>query len=219
MIISIDGPAGSGKSTVASLLSKKIGFIHFNSGSLYRAITAHLISNDIDVNTLDNSSILENISLEVKFDNTVQHTYVNGVDYTNDLRKPNVSTLTPVVSVNKKVRALVDKTQREIAKNNNLVIDGRDIGSYVFPSAKIKFYLDCDIKERAKRRQKELNNKYSLKDIEKMLFERDEYDKNKKVAPLIIPKNAFIIDSTNLTIEQVVNKMFTHVKQFKLAHN
>lgn len=219
MIISIDGPAGSGKSTVASLLSKKIGFIHFNSGSLYRGITAHLISNNIDVNSLNNSSILENLSLEVKFDNAIQHTYVNGVDYTNDLRKPNVSTLTPVVSVNKKVRSLVDKTQREIAKNNNLVIDGRDIGSYVFPSAEIKFYLDCDIKERAKRRQKELNNKYSLKDIEKMLFERDEYDKNKKVAPLIIPKNAFIIDSTNLTIEQVVNKMFTHVKQFKLAHN
>lgn len=214
MIISIDGPAGSGKSTVASKLSKKIGFIHFNSGSLFRAITAHLISKNIDINNLNNSSILENLSLEVVFNDDVQHIYVNGIDYINVLREPNVSSLTPLVSVNNKVRTLVDKAQIEFAKNHNLVIDGRDIGSYVFPNAEIKFYLDCDIKERAKRRQKDLNNKYSLKDIEKMLLERDEYDKNKKIAPLVIPKDAIIIDSTNLTIEQVVNKMLSYIKLY-----
>lgn len=212
MIITIDGPAGSGKSTVASILAKKLGFIHFNSGSLYRGITAHLLANNIDVDNIDNIPILENLSLDVEFINGVQHVFVNKIDYTNNLRASNVSTLTPIVSVNKKVRALVDKTQREIAKNNNLVIDGRDIGSYVFPNAEIKFYLDCNIKVRAKRRQKELgNDKYSLKEIEKMLFERDEYDKNKKVAPLVVPKNAIVIDSSNLTVDEVVNKMLSHI--------
>ena len=213
MIISIDGPAGSGKSTVASILAKKLGFIHFNSGSLYRAITAYLIANNVDVKNLSNSSLLKDLKLEVKFLFDEQHVFVNDIDYTNDLRNTTVSTLTPIVSIQPKVRSIADNAQRKIAKTNNLVIDGRDIGSYVFPNAEIKFYLDGDITERARRRKKELKNEsLTLKEIEKMLHERDTFDKNKKIAPLVIPNGAIIIDSTNLNIDEVVDEMLKHIK-------
>ena len=213
MIISIDGPAGSGKSTVASILAKKLGFIHFNSGSLYRAITAYLIANNVDVKNLSNSSLLKDLKLEVKFLFDEKHVFVNDIDYTNDLRNTTVSTLTPIVSIQPKVRSIADNAQRKIAKTNNLVIDGRDIGSYVFPNAEIKFYLDCDITERARRRKKELKNEsLTLKEIEKMLLERDTFDKNKKIAPLVIPNGAIIIDSTNLNIDEVVDEMLKHIK-------
>ena len=213
MIISIDGPAGSGKSTVASILAKKLGFIHFNSGSLYRAITAYLIANNVDVKNLSNSSLLKDLKLEVKFLFDEQHVFVNDIDYTNDLRNTTVSTLTPIVSIQPKVRSIVDNAQRKIAELYNLVVDGRDIGSYVFPNAETKFYLDCDIAERARRRKKELKNEsLTLKEIEKMLHERDTFDKNKKIAPLVIPNGAIIIDSTNLNIDQVVDEMLKHIK-------
>lgn len=213
MIISIDGPAGSGKSTVASILAKKLGFIHFNSGSLYRAITAYLIANNVDVKNLSNSSLIKDLKLEVKFLFDEQHVFVNDIDYTNDLRNTTVSTLTPIVSIQPKVRSIVDNAQRKIAELYNLVVDGRDIGSYVFPNAEIKFYLDSDITERARRRKKELKNEsLTLKEIEKMLLERDTFDKNKKIAPLVIPNGAIIIDSTNLSIDEVVDEMLKHIK-------
>lgn len=211
MIISIDGPAGSGKSTVADILSEKLGFVHFNSGALYRGITAYILDNNLEVDSID----LNNIKLETKFINNIQHVYVNGTDYTSKLRDNEISIATPKISSIKHIRQIVDNCQKSFASKNNVVIDGRDIGSFVFPNADIKFYLDCSITERAKRRFKEeiiKNPNITLQEIETQIAERDEFDKNKKIAPLVVPKNAIIIDSSHLTIDEVVDLLFKHVK-------
>ena len=214
MIISIDGPAGSGKSTIAKILSKKLGFVHFNSGSLYRGITAFVVDKNIDVESFENYDF-STIKLEAKFIDNIQHVFVNGVDYTARLRDNEISILSPKVSVIKQVRSTVDACQKDFASKNNVIIDGRDIGSFVFPNADIKFYLDCSIKERAKRRFKEeiiKNPNITISEIEQQIAERDEFDKNKKIAPLVVPKNAIIIDSSLLSIEQVVDKMLENIK-------
>jgi cytidylate kinase len=211
MIISIDGPAGSGKSTVANLLANKLNFIHFNSGSLYRGITAYILKNNIDITKLDSSKF----DLKTKFTNNTQHVFINNEDMTNDLRNNEVSISTPQISIIPKVRETVDRCQKEFCSSNNVVIDGRDIGSFVFPDAEYKFYLDCAVSERAKRRFNEeikKNPDITLKEIEAQLIKRDEIDKAKKIAPLCIPKGAIIIDSTQLDIDQVVDKMLTFIK-------
>ena len=213
MIISIDGPAGSGKSTIAELVSRKLNFIHFHAGSLYRGITAYLIDQFSEFSNL-NVLILPKIKLKTEFIDGVQRVFVNEKDYTDKLRDNAVSINSPLISSFPKTRKIVDDCQREFAKSHNLVIDGRDIGSFVFPNAEYKFYLDCDIKERAKRRfneEKQKNINITLKEIENQLALRDKIDKEKKLAPLVVPENAIVIDSTNLTIDEVVNIILSHV--------
>ncbi len=216
MIITIDGPAGSGKSTVAQLVAEKLGYKHLNSGSLYRAITAYFIENDIyDTNNSKFNKKIDNLSIKIEFINNVQHVFVNNVDYTSKLRDLKVSELSPYFSVNKKIRTIVDNCQKIFASKNNIVIDGRDIGSFVFPNADYKFYLDCSIDERARRRLIELKDKNKsvlFENIKKMISARDEFDKNKKEAPLIVPKNSIIIDSTNLNVNEVVNNMLNYLQ-------
>lgn len=214
MIITIDGPAGSGKSSVAEQLSKRLNFLHFNSGSLYRAVTAFLLENKFDIDSMDSSSPLPNISFQVKYENGVQRVFVNQKEYTHKLRDNTISVLTPKVSSNKNIRKAVDDFQKKFTSKHDYVIDGRDIGSFVFPNADYKFYLDCDIDERTKRRLSEeriKNPNITFDEIKKQIIKRDEFDKNKKIAPLIVPKNAIIIDSTALSIDQVVNKMLQYI--------
>lgn len=214
MIISIDGPAGSGKSTIATILAENLGFIHFNSGSLYRGITAYLLEQDFDFSTIQENFPIFNLNLELTFENKIQNVYVNGKNYTKQLRDNIVSTHTPLISVNKSLRSIIDNCQRKFCYSHNIVIEGRDIGSFVFPDAEIKFYLDCAVKERAKRRfleEKSKNNNITIEEIEQQIIERDNFDKNRPLAPLVIPKNAIMIDSSNQTINQVVSEMLSYI--------
>lgn len=214
MIISIDGPAGSGKSTVAKIISKNLNFIHLNSGSLYRGIVAYLLSINFNIKSLTLNSEVPDFKLKTKFIDNVQHVYVNDIDFTPLLRNNEVSTLCPYVANNLIIRKRIDNCQRAFAKNNNIVVEGRDIGSYVFPNADYKFYLDCDVKERAKRRyleEKEKGNNITLKEILNQTIIRDNQDKAKEIAPLVIPENAIIVDSTGLSIDQVCNKILSFI--------
>ena len=215
MIISIDGPAGSGKSTVAEILAQKLGFVHFNSGSLYRGIASYLHSINFDFSQITVDFPIFQLTLEVKFINNEQNVFVNGKNQTEFLRDNTISTLAPFVSTNESIRQIVDNCQRAFCSKNNSIIDGRDIGSHVFPNAEYKFYLDCSVQERARRRFLEVKEKdktITIKDIEKQLEERDLIDKNKRIAPLIVPKNAIIIDSSTLSIEEVTNLMRSQIK-------
>ena len=217
MIITIDGPAGSGKSTVADILADRLGFIHFNSGSLYRGITAYLYEQNFDIKKMTTLSPIPKLEIKIEMINDVQHVFVNNKDYTPILRENQISILVAFIAGNKNCRDKVDKCQKEFCSNHNVVIEGRDIGSFVFPNAEIKFYLDCAIEERARRRfeeEKAKNNNVTLKEIEQQIAERDILDKNREIAPLVVPKNAIIVDSTNLNIHQVVETMLEHIRAF-----
>ncbi len=214
MIISIDGPAGSGKSTVAKLVATKLNFIHFNSGLLYRAITAYLLDNNVNIETFE-SFDFANIDLQVNMQNGAQHVYVNNTDYTPKLRTTQVNNLVATVSLNSKVQMICQDCLKQFCNSNNVVIEGRGIGSFVLPKAEHKFYLDCSIKERAKRRfleEKAKNPEITIEKVEKLLEKRDFLDKTREIAPLIIPENAIVIDSTVLTIDQVVSKIIKNIK-------
>ncbi len=216
MIITIDGPAGSGKSTVAEAISKKLGFIHFNSGTLYRAVCCYLLDVGFDVENIKFDTKIKKFNISVNYNGNRQIVLVNNKDYSAHLRDNNISALSASVSVNKIVRDTIDNCQRKFSKTHNMVVDGRDIGSHVFPNADFKFYLDCSIKERARRRFKEeksKGNKITLKEIEKQISSRDEIDKNKTYAPLVVPKNAEIIDCTKLSVDETVNLMLSKIKR------
>ena len=218
MIITIDGPAGSGKSTVADIIAEQLGFIHFNSGALYRGITAFLYENKFDIENMSTFSPIPNFEINVKMIDGNQHVVVNNKDYTPVLRNNEISTLVAFIGGNKNCRNKVDDCQKEFCSNHNVVMEGRDLGSFVFPNAEVKFYLDCSIEERARRRfleEQEKHTNVTFEEIKEQIFERDELDKNREIAPLVVPKDAIIVDSTHLSIEEVVNEMKTYIENKK----
>ena len=209
MIITIDGPAGSGKSTIASIVAEKLGFTHFNSGSVFRAITAFLLENN------SNLELLKTAKIVVKLKNNVQHVSVNNKDYTPILRNNEISVNVAKFSSTDIVQSKAQECMKEFCNKHNVVVDGRGLGNSVFPNAEFKFYLDSSLKERAKRRFNEevlKNSNITLTEIENQIKERDELDKNRKIAPLIVPKDAIVIDSTLLSIDKVAVELLKHIK-------
>lgn len=210
MIIAIDGPAGSGKSTTARLLAKKLDFIYLDTGAMYRAVTLFFLDNKIDLTNSDEvSSALNKINLKIEnrsssFNVFVQNANVNNL-IRDELINKNVSNVSEIYSVRKKMVEI----QREFSSNKDIVIEGRDIGSHVFPNADYKFYIEADINVRASRRMKDLSNENkSLDDMCKLLLERDKIDSNRNISPLIKPKDAYVVDTTSLSIEEQVIKLF-----------
>ena len=211
MIIAIDGPAGSGKSTTARLLAKKLNFIYLDSGAMYRAVTLFFLRNNIDLkNHHDILSALDEINLKIdyksnNFDVYVQNKKVN--DFIRDEKiNINVSKISEISEIRKKMVEL----QRDFSINKNIVIEGRDIGSHVFPNAEFKFYVDANIKVRAARRMKDTSNnaKISLNEMCEQILKRDKIDSNRDISPLIKPKDAIVVDTTFLSIEEQVIKLF-----------
>ena len=210
MIIAIDGPAGSGKSTTARLLAKKLDFIYLDTGAMYRAVTLFFLDNKIDLtNSDDVSSALNKMNLKIEnrsssFNVFVQNANVNNL-IRDELINKNVSNVSEIYSVRKKMVEI----QREFSSNKDIVIEGRDIGSHVFPNADYKFYIEADINVRASRRMKDLSNaNKSLDDMCKLLLERDKIDSNRNISPLLKPKDAYVVDTTSLSIEEQVIKLF-----------
>ena len=210
MIIAIDGPAGSGKSTTARLLAKKLDFIYLDTGAMYRAVTLFFLDNKIDLTNPDEvSSALNKINLKIENRSSSFNVFVQNVNVNNLIRdeliNKNVSNVSEIYSVRKKMVEI----QREFSSNKDIVIEGRDIGSHVFPNADYKFFIEADIKVRASRRLKDLSNaNKSIDDMCKLLLERDKIDSNRNISPLIKPKDAYVVDTTSLSIEEQVTKLF-----------
>lgn len=207
-IITIDGPSGAGKSTVAKLIADKLGFKYLDTGAMYRAVTLYMIENQVDIK--NEEEVINALNkLNIGFDSNYR-IYLDSQDITEDIRKEKVVKFVSEVSAISSVRRKMVDLQRDIAKEGNYILDGRDAGSVVFPNADYKFYLEASLEERAKRRYKEELSKevdISFEAVKESIKKRDKYDSNRKDSPLVVPENAIIIDTTNMTIDEVAEEI------------
>lgn len=208
MIIAIDGPAGSGKSTVAKMISQKYRINYMDTGAMYRAFALALINMGIDISDHDAvRAVLEDINVTVGYCSDGQHVYVDGRDVTGSIRTPEVSKGASDVAVIPEVRIKLVKTQRETAEMYDIVMDGRDIGSYVLPDAPLKIYLTASSDVRAQRRQKQLAQAGISKDFETLrqeITDRDKTDSTREFAPLMKAEDAVLIDTSDMDIQEVI---------------
>ncbi|MCX5700251.1 MAG: (d)CMP kinase [Candidatus Omnitrophica bacterium] len=212
MIIAIDGPAGAGKSTVAKLLAKQLGFLYIDTGAMYRALTLKALNKGISVS--DTQAIIKlaansTINLINNRDGTIKVT-LDGIDVTQDIRQLRITQFVSDIAKIKEVRQIMVELQRKLGSQGNTVLDGLDIGTVVFPNADKKFYIDADFKERVLRRHKEslgLGQNTTFESVSKDLSNRDTIDSNRSVAPLKKADDAIYVDTTNLSIEEVIDKL------------
>lgn len=206
-IITIDGPASSGKSTVASIVAKKLNIAHINSGEAYRAIAYYMLNNGIspsDITTVNNA--LKSNSFKMVYNNGKQSLLINGEDVTMYLHSNQINAVVSQYGRNPEVIYAASDMARELSKNMSVVMEGRNLGSFCFPDADYKFFVDCEVETRAKRRYKEMIDKgfdVDYNTIYNQVLERDELDKTREIAPLVVPENSVLIDSTNQTPDQV----------------
>ena len=207
--IAIDGPAGAGKSTIAKLIAKKKGYIYLDTGAMYRAIAVWCIKAGVDVNDEKAvSQILETVEMDIVYIDDVQHILVCGEDVTSKLRENNISKAASDVSKHPCVRVKMVELQRSFAKKHDVVLDGRDIGTYVLPDTPYKFFLTATPEERARRRKLDLEKTGQSADFNVILEEikqRDYNDSHREFAPLKQADDAVFIDSSDMTIDQVAD--------------
>ena len=214
MIIAIDGPAGSGKSTIAKLVALELGFEYLDTGAMYRMVTLRLVNKKI---SLEDIRSIEKELKNMKIDILNNRFFLNNVDVTDEIRTPIVSENVSKVAKIKEIRYKMVELQREISKSKNTILDGRDIGTVVFPNAEIKIYLIADEVERAKRRYSELknNSEISFEDVLKNIVERDRIDSTRVESPLKKAEDAIEIDTTGNTIEEVKEKILQEIEEYR----
>lgn len=216
-VIAIDGPAGSGKGTIAGFLAKDLGFLNVDTGAMYRSVTLEVLNQGIDLN--DTEKIIEiakSIKIELKDINGTLHTYLNGKDVSEEIREPRVNSAVSPVSAIPEVRRIMVEHQRALANNNNIVMEGRDIGSVVFPNADIKLYLEASAEERAKRRYEqnlEKGMEVPYEEVLESIKNRDRIDSTREDSPLTVPEDAIIVDTTGWKAEDA------HVNVCKLVRD
>ena len=215
--IAIDGPAGSGKSTVAKKIAKELNLLYIDTGAMYRTLGLYCLENGIDFNEQQKiASALENMNMSIELLQGIQNIYLNGENVTEKIRTQQVGKAASDVAVILAVRQKLVQIQRDLAKGHNVIMDGRDIGTNVLPDASVKIYLNASIEERTKRRCNELEalgKQYDKEQIKKEIIQRDENDKNRKYNPLRKAEDAFEIDSSCMNIEQVTETILNIVKQ------
>lgn len=214
-IIAIDGPAASGKSTLAKYLADKLGYLYVDTGAMYRAITYFVLQKNI---VDDEKAVIDaarNINLSLKYKDGTTSVFINGNDVTDFIRSPEVNAKVSDVSKIKDVRIELVKLQQKFGEDNNLIVEGRDTTTVVFPNADLKIFLTADVKERAMRRYLEFKEKgveTSVEEVEKSIKNRDKIDSGRKVSPLTKAEDAIEIDTTNLTIQQEIDRIIERVE-------
>ena len=217
--IAIDGPSASGKGVISDKLSETLGILHLNSGALYRAVAYFAISNNLSFDDLDNIyKNLQNHSIDIDYKNGKQLTLLDGLDTTPHLYTSEVSLGAARVSKHSGIRSFVLDAQLKTANTHSLVLEGRDIASVVLPNAKYKFYLDANLEVRSERRLRDClarGENVTYDDVKNMLKERDEADFTRTVSPLVRVPGAIYIDSSYMTIDEVVNKILSYIEEYK----
>lgn len=211
LVIAVDGPAGAGKSTIAKLIAEKLNINYIDTGAMYRAITYKCLQNNIGIN---NEEEVIKIAKDCEIDFKDNNIYLNGEILKDEIRTMEVSNNVSNVAKIKEVRYLMVDVQRNIGKVSSVILDGRDIGSYVFPNADYKFFLVATPEERGKRRYKELVNKgydVNLEEIISDIIKRDEIDSNREFAPLVKADDAIEIDTTGKSINEVVQSVLSKI--------
>lgn len=216
-IVAIDGTAGTGKGTISKLIAQELGLINIDTGITYRCVTLAVLENNIDIEQEDEIiKIANSINIEVEYDGVNQIVFLNGKNVTNEIRNKEVSSMVSQVSSIIKVREKMVEVQRKLAQGKDVIIEGRDITTVVFPNADVKIYMDADVEERARRRQKE-NEENGIKTTFEEVLEnvkmRDKNDKNKPYGALKIVPEAKVIDTTNKTIEQVKQEVIELINE------
>lgn len=206
--IAIDGPAGAGKSTIAKMIAKELGYVYVDTGAMYRALAVFFLKQGLKPEDTEKiKKICKEANVTLKYENNVQQVYLNGENVTGMLREEAVGNMASVSSAIGEVRAQLLELQREMARTNDVVMDGRDIGTNILPNADVKVYLTASVQERARRRFVELQEKGVLCDFDEIahdIEERDARDMNREIAPLRQAEDAALVDSSNMTIEEVV---------------
>ena len=214
-IVGIDGTAGSGKGTITGLLAKELNLVNIDTGATYRALTLAAIRKGL---TLENKEEIIELSTKVHIDiDEEQRIFLDGEDVSKEIRSKEVTSMVSQLSSIKEVRINMVEVQRKLAEGKNVIMEGRDITTYVFPNANVKIYLDGKLEERAKRRFKENTEKgidMSYEEVLENIRIRDENDKNKEIGSLILAPDATYIDTTNMTIEEVKNKIKEIIMSF-----
>lgn len=212
-VIAIDGPAGAGKSTIAKLVAKELNAIYIDTGAMYRAMALYLLRNHIDIE--DEKALAECVAsadISIRFVDGEQQVWLNGENVNGLIRTEEVSGMASVSSAKGVVRVKLVDLQRKLAEDHDVVMDGRDIGTHVLPNAKPKIFLTASSKVRAKRRYDELTARGEVCDldtIEKDIIERDERDKNREISPLRQAEDAILVDTSDMTIDQVKEKIIS----------
>jgi len=210
-IIAIDGPAGSGKSSVTKIVSKELGFSHLDTGAMYRSVTYFCLKNNLSLKFLGsveiNDFLKKNFDLKITKENKV---FLNDQDISSEIRQPEINRLVSKISSYPEIRKYLVSLQRKLGSLGKVILDGRDIGTTVFPNADLKIFLTASIKERAKRRHKQQISegiKQKLQEIEEEIRKRDQEDQNRKTSPLKIAEDAILIETDFISIQQVVDKI------------
>jgi len=214
--IAIDGPAGAGKSTIAKKVSEKLGFIYIDTGAMYRAVALKAIRSNIDTKDQNElAHMMDSLNISILHEDNLQKIFLDGQDVSEAIRTPEVSVGASNVAVFPEVRLKMVELQRKIASENDVVMDGRDIGSYVLPNADLKIFLTASVDERARRRYEEQIAKgqiakgqsVTLESVKEDMVYRDKNDSSRAFAPLTKVADAIEIDSTNLSIDEVVDRI------------
>lgn len=217
MNIAIDGPAGAGKSTIARLVAERLSFIYVDTGAMYRTIALYLLNENISADDVTHiEAALKEISVTIAYENGIQQMYLNGENVSGKIRNEEVGNMASKSSALACVREFLLELQRRIAVQNDVVMDGRDIGTNILPDAEVKIYLTASTSVRAKRRYDELiakGEKCDLKKIEEDIKTRDYQDMNRKTAPLKQAEDAIYIDSSDMSIEQVAETIIGYAKK------
>ncbi|MCR5186664.1 MAG: (d)CMP kinase [Clostridia bacterium] len=212
-IIAIDGPSGSGKGTISKLLAERLKYSCMDTGAMYRCCALYFMNNDVNQEDISQvEKALSNIEIDMKTIDDVLHVYLNGEDVSKEIRSAEVTANVSAVSAIPEVRRAMVEQQRKLAQNDNYILEGRDIGTKVFPDAFVKIYLDATPEERAKRRLKQNQEKglsdQSYEEVLQAIKDRDYYDSHRETDPLRKADDAILVDSTNLTIDEVVDTIY-----------